>query len=764
VIGRTLAHYTITAKIGEGGMGEVYRARDTKLDREVALKILPAETASDPVRLARFRQEARALAALNHPNIVTIYSVEEAEGVHLLTMELVDGQSLDHCLPPEGFPPADLFRIGISLAEALQAAHESGIVHRDLKPANVMLTTQGRVKVLDFGLAKTAAGESTEAAVTRVIGAAPLTTEGILLGTVPYMAPEQLQGRPVDARTDLFSLGVLLYELASGRRPFTDDSTAGLMSAILKDTPTPVTRHRPGIPEGLSRLITRCLAKEPNHRIQTARDIYNELRALQSGDHETAGTSRQRGHGIAVLPFADMSPAKDQDFFCEGMAEEIMNALVPIPGLRVASRTSAFRARSENRDLPDIGRALNVGHVLEGSVRVAGTRMRVIAQLVDVKSGYHLWSQRFDRDAEGVFAVQDEIAAGVVEAVRSHLAGEDRHALQGRPVRARAQVKNLEAYRHYLKGRYLRFRNDHAAASASYRKAVELDPTHGPSWVGLAETAVLCATYAMRQARPALDEARRALITAEKLQGETADAHCVRGMIAFCERDWPAVEDAFNRALTTAPEQVQAACWLGMALAAQQRGDECAAVFERARAMDPLAAFPYGMSGLSLLLVGRVDEAERYLEVGLDLEPGHTLALWSHASVLVHRGRYDEAIADLETAAASTNRAPHYVGVLAWTLARAGRGDEARSLLGGLVARPAPADSPGSPAPAVTAAAWAWGELGDRDTAWTILEAAREERQTLILLTGHPGFDPFRTDPRWPGFVESLGLGSTNRS
>ncbi len=763
MIGRTLAHYTVTAKIGEGGMGEVYRATDSRLKRQVALKVLPAAVAADPSRLARFQREAEAVAALNHPNIVTIYSVEEAEGVHLLTMELVEGQSLDHCLPPDGFPLADLLRIGVSLADALQAAHEAGIVHRDLKPANVMLTKQGRVKVLDFGLAKTAAEEPADPGATRALGA-PLTGEGMVLGTVPYMAPEQLQGKAVDARTDLFALGVVLYELATGTRPFEGGSFPEIMASILKEEPAPVTERRRELPEELSRIVRRCLAKEPNHRIQTARDIHNELRTLQSGNRESAGPEKQLGHGIAVLPFADMSAAKDQDYFCEGMAEEIMNALVPIPGIRVASRTSAFRARSENRDLPDIGRALNVGHILEGSVRVAGTRMRVTAQLVDTGTGYHLWSRRYDRDTEDVFAVQDEIAAGVVEAVRSHLGREDRRASKDLPVRARAQVNNLDAYRHFLKGRYLRLRNDHAAASASYRNALDLDPTHGPSWVGLAETAVLCATYAMRPSRPALEEARRALITAEKLQGETAEADCVRGMIAFCERNWPASEDAFNRALAAGSEQVQAACWQGMALAAQQRGDECAAIFERARAMDPLAAYPYGMSGLSLLVVGRVDEAERYLEVGLDLEPGHTLALWSLASVLVQRGRYDEAIAALENAVAATNRASHYVGVLAWALARAGRGGAARTLLDELAARPASGDGPGSPAPAVAAAAWALGELGDRDTAWTILEAARDECQTVISLIGHPGFDPFRTDPRWPGFVESLGLGLTNKS
>ncbi|HEU5181339.1 MAG TPA: protein kinase, partial [Candidatus Polarisedimenticolia bacterium] len=515
--GKTLGHYRIERPIGQGGMGEVFLAEDTKLDRKVALKVLPDDMAADPDRLARFQREAKAVAALSHPHIVTLFSVEEDRGTHFLTMELVEGSSLDQEIPPPGMPLTRVFDIGIALADALAAAHEKGIIHRDLKPANVMITKDGRVKVLDFGLAKLAlvgprAGRSpappqedtpTSAPTGRVGVSQPLTAEGMVMGTAPYMSPEQVNSQEVDARTDIFSLGVVLYEMATGHRPFGGKTSAETISSILRDIPRPVTEARRDAPRQLARIIDHCLKKDPEERFQSAKDVRNELRELRkeadsghleldettfarpasgatptgahssgpgtvmpasspgvpasgselSGPTPAAGsrrwlwpaagaavlavvailwftTRRQAAPGasgepsasapaptagpapvaevnsLAVLPFTNMSSDKDQEYFSDGLTEELLNALVKIPELKVAGRTSSFAFKGKNEDLRTIARKLGVSNILEGSVRKAGNKIRITAQLVKAEDGFHLWSETYDRTLDDIFAVQ----------------------------------------------------------------------------------------------------------------------------------------------------------------------------------------------------------------------------------------------------------------------------------------------------------------------------------------------------------------------
>lgn len=747
-------------------MGEVYRATDAKLGRDVALKVLPAEMARDPERLARFRREARAVAALNHPHIVTIFSVEEAEGVHFLTMELVDGQSLDRLIPEGGLPVERIVEIASALADALAAAHEKGIVHRDLKPANVMVGEHGRVKVLDFGLAKEMrATGPTDATLT----SAACTATGVVMGTPAYMSPEQVQGRALDHRTDLFSLGVILYELATGRRPFRGPSSAELASSILRDTPPLVTEVRADLPGDLARIIRRCLEKDPRHRVQTARDVGNEFRDLArqtsrtvapAGSTVPSSADRSRvarapapgaardsaAVAVAVLPFSDMSSAKDQDYLCEGMAEEIMNALVRIDGIRVASRTSAFRARQGGGDLAAIARALSVGHVLEGSVRTSGSRLRVTAQLIDVETGYQLWSERYDREANDVFAVQDEIAAGVVEAVQARLAPGPQ------AVQPRRQVKNLDAYRHYLQGRHFRYtRNDHGSALRSYEQAVALDPTHAPSWVGLAEATVLAAVYGLIPTASAYAKAKDALATAAQLQGESAEALYTEGLMAFSEQNWQGWEKVLHRAIELQPSYVQAQGLYGANLCARQRTDEAMAPLQRAREVDPLAPFPYAITGLGLLAASRVQESVRYFDDALSFERENTLALWGAGMAKVALGRFEDGIALLEQAVAHARRSGFILGVLGWALAAAGRAAEAKAILAELRARP-------SPAPAVVSEAWLLAALGEVDGAFEVLGRAENERQLYVCFTGLPGFDTLRSDARFSALLERLGL------
>ena len=456
---------------------------------------------------------------------------------------------------------------------------------------------------------------------------------------------------------------------------------------------------------------------------------------------------RSTAIAIAVLPFSDMSSAKDQEYLCEGMAEEIMNALVRIEGIRVASRTSAFRARRDGGDLPAIARALSVSHVLEGSVRAAGDRLRVTAQLTDAASGFQLWSERFDRKAEDIFAVQDEIAAGVVEAVKARLSPGE-HA-----VSVRSRSTNLEAYRSYLKGRHFRGKEDMAGALGAFEEAIRLDPTHAPSWTGLAEITVLASVFGVIPARAACARAREAVARARQLEGESADGLHVEAFVAWIERRWAEAETAWRRAIALQPTHVQALASFGIVLCTRQRLEEALPFFERARQSDPLASFPYSLTGNGLLGCGRPQEALRYLEDALSFEKEDATALDNAGMAKVVLGRLDEGIAMLEHVVAISHRGPHFLGTLGWALATAGRTAEARILLEELRARP-------PSAPPVVSEAWLLGALGEIDAAFDVVARAEEEYQAYVYFTGLPGFDPLRGDPRFAALLARLGLPS----
>ena len=765
-LGASLGAYHVLSAIGSGSMGEVYRARDPRLKRDVALKVLPASVALDPNRLARFVREAQLLASLNHPHIVTIHSVEEVEGMPFLTMELVQGQPLDRVIAAGQLTIGRLLDLATAIADALVAAHAKGIVHRDLKPANVMLSDDGRVKVLDFGLAidmldggsidPAMAADATTAADAPSTDSAPRgtavsrssestltfagrTSRSAAIGTPAYMAPEQVARGHVDHRADLFALGVVLYELACGRRPFAGTSQGELASAILHDTPAAVTDVRADLPDELGRLIARCLEKDPQRRVQTAREVLATLRDL-------ARRPSEAGLAIAVLPFTDLSARHDQEYLCEGMAEEIMNALFRVPGIRVASRTASFRARREGKDLAAIADALDVSHVLEGSVRTSGSRLRATAQLTAVASGYQVWSERFDREAADVFAVQEAIASGVVEAVKAHLVASPAVVV------ARPRGANIGAYRAYLKGRHLRHtRNDFRGALASFEEAVRLDPSHAPSWVGYADAVTIGAVYGAVAPREACAKAKAALATARALEGESADGLQAEGGVAFLERRWHAWESAYRRALELQPTHAQALAQFGMTLCTRQRVDEARVFFERLREDDPLEVLPYAFAGAGLVAAGRPEEALNAFDDAFAIERDHTLALWGAGMANVALGQIDDGIARLERSITVTHRAPHFVGVFGWALAVAGRMAEATAVLGELRARP-PA------APTVVAEGWLLGALGDTDAAFDVLARAEDEQQALLYYTGLPAFDVLRADPRFASLLVRLDL------
>jgi serine/threonine protein kinase/tetratricopeptide (TPR) repeat protein len=496
--GTRLGAYEIIAPLGAGGMGEVYRARDTKLGRDVALKMLPTEMARDPERLARFRREAKALAQLDHPNIITIYSVEECDGIHFLTMQLVEGLPLDRLIPQGGLPVERIFEIASALGDAVAAAHEKGIVHRDLKPANVMVSNDGRVKILDFGLAKDVrAADMDDATMT----SASHTQVGVVMGTPAYMSPEQASGRPLDHRTDIFSLGVVLHEMATGQRPFEGSSSAELVSAILRDTPPSVTDARPDLPSDLGRVIRRCLEKDPRHRMQTARDVSNEFRDLSRQTPQKvspitppasravaasdSGASRTaEGFWVAVLPFKYSGGNAELTALADGLTEDIVTGMSRFSYLRVIARGSTARHAGEAVDVRAAGKELGARYVMEGSLRQAGTKLRLTVQLVDATSGAHLWAETYSHafDPEAIFELQDELVPRIVATVadtRGVLCHTMSEALRNK---APDQLSPYEAVLRsfaYLQRVEVA---EHALARAALERAVEQAPANADAW------------------------------------------------------------------------------------------------------------------------------------------------------------------------------------------------------------------------------------------------------------------------------------------
>jgi serine/threonine protein kinase/Tfp pilus assembly protein PilF len=540
--GELLLHYRLLEQIGKGGGGVVWRALDTRLHREVAIKLLSDRIAALPEGLARLEQEARALAALNHPNIVTVYAVEEAGDLHFLAMELVQGTTLDALIPEKGLPLEHLLDIAVPLADALAAAHERGIVHRDLKPRNVMVTREGRAKILDFGLVEV------QAPLVRpsVSDTQTFSVTGLVEGTLPYMSPEQAQGLAVDRRSDVFSFGVMLYEMATGGLPFGGDTVTALLASILKDEPERPSARHPELPPELDQILERCLAKNPAERFVSTLELRQALEGLRHLDELTA---RASDPSVAVLPFADLSQEKDQEYFCDGVAAEIIAALSRVAGIRVAARTSSFRFRGASLDSREIARRLRVRALLEGSVRKSGDRLKITAEFVDAASGFTLWSETFDRRIEDVFTIQEEIARRIAEALQVTLSRSEHEAL-GQPA-----TNDIRAYDHYLRGRkfYYQYRRRGVdLALEMFQRAVEIDPTYARAWAGIAECYGFFYLYVAR-----VPEYIR--------QAESAS--------------W--------RALELDPDLAEAQSAWGMAMSVAGRNDEAVAAFEKAISLDP---------------------------------------------------------------------------------------------------------------------------------------------------------------------------------
>ena len=609
MLGSKLSHYQITAKIGAGGMGEVYCATDTKLGRDVALKVLPAEMARDPERLARFQREARSVAALNHPHIVTIFSVEEADGVHFLTMELVEGKSLDQCIPEGGLPLERIIAIGSALAEALAAAHDKGIVHRDLKPANVMLTDDGRVKVLDFGLAKEmGVDRSSDLTLT----SAAQTQVGAVMGTPPYMSPEQIAGRVVDHRTDIFSMGVMLHEMAAGQRPFSGASSAELASAILRDTPPLVSEMRVDLPADLARIIRRCLEKDPRHRIQTASDVGTEFCDLARQESQTAvvldskraaipstsqnalrrdsGSARaEEGFWVAVLPFKYGSVNTELTALADGLSEDIVTGLSRFSYLRVISRSSTSRYAHEAIDVRAAAKEIGARYVMEGSIRQSGTRLRIAVQLVDAVSGAGLWAESYDRSfsQEAIFDLQDDVVPKIVSTVA------DTHGVLPRTMSEALRQQDpdqLSPYEALLRS-FAHFQRvsaeEHAPARAGLERAVERAPGNADCWAMLSLLYKEEYTHGFNLRPDPLGRAFAAARRAVEAAPSNHLAYHALAAVLFFQRDIPAFRSTAERAIALNPMDGFTIAYMGFLTAYAGDWERGCALAERARSLNP---------------------------------------------------------------------------------------------------------------------------------------------------------------------------------
>ena len=713
--GTRLGPYEIVALLGSGGMGEVHKATDTRLGRTVAIKLLRSAYTD------RFEREARAIAALNHPHICTLYDV----GPDYLVMEYIEGTPLKGPMPPE-----EAVRVALEIAGALQAAHSAGIVHRDLKPANILLTRSG-VKLLDFGLAQIQQITAGDATVIQ-------TQAGEILGTAGYMAPEQIHGQPVDARTDIFSFGVVLYGMLSGRRAFAGETAISTMARILHTEPGPLEA-----PPELARVVTRCLRKSASDRFQSMAEVITALEAVKPAPEA------ERNPSIAVLPFANMSGDKDNEYFSDGLAEEILNALTKLPGLKVVARTSAFAFKDKNQDIRGIGETLGATHVLEGSVRKSGNRVRITAQLISIADGCHLWSERYDREMTDIFAIQDEISEAIVAVLRLKLASPANQSAVRRPV-------DPAAFEAYLRGRYFwnkRTESDLNKSIEYFNRALVLEPAYALAYAGLADAFVMLGVFGLRAPSDVYPKANAAALRALELDETMAEAYDSLGHVkAALNWDLPGAEQDYKRAVELNPSYSTARRGYGYILSLMQRHEEAIALMKLARDLDPLSVSVNAFLGLVYMKARQYDQSIAASRAAVELDQNNPQGHWILARALDAANQLSEALSEAEKAASLSAGSQPYTGHLGYAYARIGDRDRAleivRQMLELAKTRYVSAYYLGL----------TYASLGEPDSAMEWLEKAYEERNARLLEVFDPAFDSLRSDVRFQDLVRRIGL------
>ena len=775
MIGSTISHYKILEKLGEGGMGIVYKAHDTKLDRLVALKFLPPQLSVAENDRARFLQEARAISALNHPSIATIHDIDEANGQKFLVLEYIPGGTLKSKLKhlkseDRHFLLSEVLDYGIQAAEALAHAHRHQIIHRDVKTDNMMLTEEGKVKLTDFGLAK-------------LRGGAQVTKTGTTVGTAAYMSPEQIRGEEVDRRSDIFSFGVVLYELTTSHLPFRGEFETALSYSILNENPPGIASLRQGVPPLLERVINHCLEKNITERYQSADEIAAELRKVQQ---EMTGTvtavAKQsklpwiaaaivvvlvligiyifypksapiasNSKAIAVLPFKNLSDSKEDEYFADGITEDLITQLSKIADLKVISRTSVMQYKGISKNVREIGKDLDVGSVLEGSVRRAGNQVRIVAQLIDAHNEGHLWAETYDKEMTQIFAIQSDVAKEIAAALRATLSSGEKERIE------RKQTESTEAYQLCLKGRFYwnkRRARDLEMATDYFKQALEKDPNYALAYAGLAQTYVLFPEYAGLPAKEYFPRAEAAARRALELDENLAEAHSVLGLVRLQYAwDWSGAEREFKKAIELNPNFPTAHHWYNIMLGCVGRLDEAMNEIRRAQELDPLSLIINENVGAVFYSMRRYDEAIGQHKKTLELDQNFAGCHSALGDAYCQKGMFAEAIAEHQKVRVLSESGPYGLGPLGYAYARSGRVNEAKQVLNQLLAfsKQGYVVSYGI--------ASVYNGLGVRNGALQWLERACEEHDRFIVdVKVDPALDNLRSDVRFKAILQRVGL------
>ncbi len=743
MVGQIISHYRIVEKLGEGGMGAVYKAEDQRLKRTVALKFLLAENFEDAEQKDRFIREAQTTAALDHPGICTIYEIGEDDSQIFISMPFIYGSTLKEKIEAGPLELDEMLDISLKAARALEAAHRKNVVHCDISGTNIMITDDGQVKIMDFGLARIAGGPDGHA--------------GRIFGTLHYMSPEQVRGEPLDQRTDIWSLGICMYEMLAGRLPFAGDYGPAIFYSIGNESPPCLCELKPDVPVVLERVVEKAIAKDVTERFQTVSEMIERLecarKEIVEGASAQLALEKDVPPAVAVLPFVNMSADKDQDYFCYGIAEEIINGLTQVEGLRVVARTSAFAFKGKTGDVREIGQKLNVSAVLEGSVRKSGNKLRITAQLINVADGFHLWSDRYDRELEDVFAIQDDISQSIVRMLKVKLIGEPEQAIVKR------YTRNFEAYTLYLKGRFYwskRSEDSLRKGMEYFEMAIEEDPDYALAYAGLADSFNLLGFYNVEPPEDVFPKAIAAANKAIAMDDSLAEPYT---SLAFArmlyEWDWEGAERAFKRSLELNPDYPTGNHWYAEYLVFT--GQTEAVIVQAARTLetDPLSLIINTLLGWVPYFARQYGEAvEQYkkaLEMDAEFVPAHFFLGLAYAL----QSKYEKALTELQLASKLFGRSTLFMQTQAYTLGLSGRRYEAEIILKELE------NVAGKEyvSPYFTAVAYAG--LGDMDRVFEWLARACEQRDIwMVFLKVDPIWDDLRPDPMFAALLERVGLGA----